>query len=148
MACNITRPKAKRLIHFGLILARDLAFFSVDFFSRDRGSDLGRVKSMDVLCRERGQGYLFNQVFGKTLRGKTSNISSIKPVPNSPYFPVANLKLYIALSSRMSIKLESGYLFRTAEYHGNIVHAPRDSKMGLLAQTTTFTNFVARQCNR
>ena len=67
---------------------------------------------------------MFNQVFGKTLGGKASNIFGIKPVPNSPYWSVANLKFYFALSTRMSIKLESGYLFRTTDHHGNIVDAP------------------------
>ena len=51
------------------ILLRDLAFFSVDFFSGDRGSDLGRVKSSDVLIIPGGKGLFFSQVFRKTLRG-------------------------------------------------------------------------------
>ena len=47
------------------ILSRDLAFFSLDFFSGDRGSDLGQVKSADVLHLPDGEGFLINQVFGK-----------------------------------------------------------------------------------
>ena len=31
------------------IYARDLAFFSLDFFSGDRASDLGRIKTVDIL---------------------------------------------------------------------------------------------------
>ncbi|MCP4923100.1 MAG: hypothetical protein GY915_03590 [bacterium] len=49
------------------VLARDLAFFSIDFFSGDRGSDLGRVKSIDVLSSPDRNSYIFNQVFGKNL---------------------------------------------------------------------------------
>ena len=37
-------------------LARDLAFFSIDFFSGDRGSDLGRVKASDVLVSPENNG--------------------------------------------------------------------------------------------
>ena len=76
------------------ILARDLAFFSLDFFSGDRGSDLGRLKSSDVLRPPDGKGYLISQVFGKTLRGNQSNVFAEKPIPNSPYFPVRNLDFY------------------------------------------------------
>ena len=51
------------------IFARDLAFFAVDFFSGDRGSDLGRVKSKDVLRLPGKSGFLINQVFGKHCAG-------------------------------------------------------------------------------
>ena len=44
---QVVLPNIKPISRF--ILARDLAFFSLDFFSGDRGSDLGRVKSSDVL---------------------------------------------------------------------------------------------------
>ena len=47
------------------ILSKDLAFFSLDFFSDDRGSDLGQVKSADVLHLPDEEGFLVNQVFGK-----------------------------------------------------------------------------------
>ena len=73
------------------IFERDLAFFAVDFFSGDRGSDLGRVKSKDVLTLPGKSGFLINQVFGKTLRGNGSNVFGLKPMPGSPYCPVTNL---------------------------------------------------------
>ncbi len=101
-------------------LARDLAFFSIDFFSGDRGSDLGRVKAIDVLVSPENNGYVFNQVFGKTLRGNGSNVFAIKKVPGCSACPVKNLEIYLSLSSRMSIDLQTGYLFRTTDRHGHI----------------------------
>ena len=101
-------------------LARDLAFFSIDFFSGDRGSDLGRVKASDVLVSPENNGYVFNQVFGKTLRGNGSNVFAIKKVQGSSACPVKNLEAYLSLSSSMSIDLGTGYLFRTTDRHGNI----------------------------
>ena len=44
---SIVHPKIKSSERY--ILCRDLAFFSMDFFSGDRGLDLGRVKSSDLL---------------------------------------------------------------------------------------------------
>lgn len=106
------------------ILARDLAFFSIDFFSGDRGSDLGRVKSTDVLCFPDNTGFIIKQVFGKTLRGTGSNIFGLKQIPGSPACPVANLRCYIALTAAMSIELKTGYLFRTTNRQGNISDSP------------------------
>lgn len=106
------------------ILARDLAFFSIDFYSGDRGSDLGRVKSVDILSLPDNEGYIFNQRFGKTLRGNGSNVFAIKKVENSPSCPVSNLRCYLTLTKKMSINLESGYLFRATDHRGYISEAP------------------------
>ena len=105
-------------------MARDLAFFSLDFFSGDRGSDLRRVKSSDVLSLEDGEGFLVNQAFGKTLRGNAKNVFGVKPVPSSPYCRVKNLTFYVSLAGKMSVDLKSGYLFRISSHKGNIVDAP------------------------
>lgn len=106
------------------ILARDLAFFSVDFFSGDRGSDLGRVKSVDILSTPDGDSFIFNQVFGKTLRGNGSNVFAVKKIENSPVCPVSNLKLYLSLSRLMSIDLKTGFLFRATNRQGHVTENP------------------------
>ena len=106
------------------IIARDLAFFTVDFFSGDRGSDLGRVKADDVLTVQHGDGFLVNQVFGKTLRGNGANVFGIKPVKNTSYCPMSNLQFYIALTKKMSINLKGGYLFRVTNRHGQVTDSP------------------------
>ena len=87
----------------------------------DRGSDLGRVKSSDVLALNDGKGYLINQVFGKTLRSNSRNVFGVKPVSNSPYCPVKNLSFYLSLVNMMSIDLKVGYLFRVLDYRNNVV---------------------------
>ena len=47
-------------------IARDLAFFCVDFFSGDRASDLGRTLTKEVLSLPDNQGFIFRQSVGKT----------------------------------------------------------------------------------
>ena len=106
------------------ILARDLAFFSADFFSGDLGSDLGRINSSDVLTFLENKGFLFNQVFGKTLRGNGWNVSVLKPFPDSPFCPVTNLRFYVALAEKMSMDLRAGFLFRTTDHHENVTVSP------------------------
>ncbi len=51
------------------LYARDLAFFLLDFFSGDRASDLGRLKTKYVSRLPDNAGFLFRHTFGKTLRG-------------------------------------------------------------------------------
>lgn len=46
-----------------------MAFFSLDFFSCGRASDLGRIKTIDILKHPDGSSLLFHQRVGKTLRG-------------------------------------------------------------------------------
>ena len=115
----VIAPHAKASTRY--ILARDLAFFSLDFFSGDRGSDLGRLKSSDVLRPPDGKGYLINQVFGKTLRENQSNVFAVKPIP---YCPVRNLDFYLSLVKMINIDLNPGYLFRVLDHHGNILNSP------------------------
>ena len=55
------------------LYARDLAFFCLDFFSRDRGSDLGRIFTKEIVCLPDGDGFIFRHSFGKTLRGGGKN---------------------------------------------------------------------------
>ena len=115
-------PSLKRSNRY--ILVRDLAFFSIDSFSGDRGSDLGRVKTCDVLTLPQGKGLLINQVFGKTLRGNGNNVFGLKPIPNSSYCPVSNLRFYVSMAKEMTIDLKSGYLFRATDRSGNISDSP------------------------
>lgn len=106
------------------ILSRDMAFFSIDFFSGDRASDLGRVKSVDVLAKYDGNSFVFNQVFGKTLRGNNSNVFAIQKVKNSPVCPVANLRIYLALACKLGVDLKTGFLFRSTNRQGNVTTKP------------------------
>ena len=64
------------------LYSRDLAFFSLDFYSGDRASDLGRVKTREILTLPGEEGFLFHHTFGKTLRGHDTNLFAIKPCSN------------------------------------------------------------------
>ena len=60
------------------LLARDDASFKCLFFGRDRTNDL---KSQEVLRLPNDQGFLFNQIWGKTLRDCTTNVFAIRASP-------------------------------------------------------------------
>ena len=87
-------------------------------------SDLGRVKSSDVLIIPGGKGFIFNQVFGKTLRGNGKNAFAVKPVANSPFCSVYNLNLYVTLAKKMCIDLKDGFPFRATDPRGHVSESP------------------------
>lgn len=106
-------------------MSRDLAFFCLDFYSGDRASDLGRVYTKEVLLLPGEQGLLFHHKFGKTLRGKDSNIFAVKKCPHdSIVCPVVNLFTYVKLADLMNIKLREGFLFRATDSKGRVSTKP------------------------
>ena len=106
------------------ILARDLAFFTIDFFSGDRASDLGRVKSTDVVRLEDDNCFIFKQVYGKCLRGNRAHVFSIQRIPQSSVCPVRNFLSYLELSQKMGIDLSTGFLFRATDGHTKVKAEP------------------------
>ena len=94
------------------ILARDQAFFKTFFFSGDRGSDLGMVKTEQILRFPQNDGFLFNHVCGKTPRDGASNFFGIRRHLNPELCPVKAIETYVAVASELRIFVTNGYLFR------------------------------------
>ena len=107
------------------IASRDMAFFCLDFYSGDRATDLGRVYTKEVLLLPGKQGLLFHHKFGKTLRGKDSNIFAVKKcLHDSIVCPVVNLTTYVRLADLMNIKLRESFLFRATDPKGRVSTKP------------------------
>ena len=60
------------------VLIRDRAFLKTLFFAGDRASDLGKVKTQELLHFPRREDLLFNHVLTKSPRDGTSNLFSLK----------------------------------------------------------------------
>ena len=101
------------------IYARDLAYFKLHFFSRDRPSDLSHILTEEIMRFPQDKGLLFNHVFGKTLRSGDSNIFGMHRHLNVTLSPVKGIDDYMAVSHALGISLTSGYLFLTTQ--GNVV---------------------------
>ena len=106
------------------IYARDLAFFSLDFFSGDRASDLGRIKTVDVLKHPDGSSLLFHQRVDKTLRGKISRAFAFKQTAYPAICPVRNLQFFVELCNSMRLDLSAGFLFLPTSKKGGVINAP------------------------
>ena len=67
------------------ILARDQAYFKAVFFSGDRPGDMGQVKVPEILRFPNDDGFLFNPVWGKTLRDGESNVLALRETRNQQF---------------------------------------------------------------
>ena len=109
------------------ILARDQAFFKTLFFSADRGSDLGCVKTEEIMRFPKHDGFLFNHVWGKTLRDGASNVFGIRRHSNPQLCPVKAIETYVAVASELRITLSDGYLYRPTNHQCHILNKPLTS---------------------
>lgn len=105
-------------------LARDQAFFKTLFFSADRGSDLGCVRTAEILRFPQDDGLLFNHIWGKTLRDGASNVFGIRRHPNPQVCPVRAIETYVAIASELRVNVANGYLFRPTNPQGHILNKP------------------------
>ena len=99
-------------------MARDQAYFKCVFFS---GGDLGRVKVPEILRFPNDDGFLFNHVWGKTLRDGDENVFGIRRNPQLAICPIKGIEQYMAVARDLRIDLTSGYLFRPTNPQGGVV---------------------------
>lgn len=109
------------------ILARDQAFFKTLFFSADRGSDLRCVKTAEIMRFLKDDRFLFNHIWGKTLRDGASNVFGIRRHSNPQLCPVKAIETQVAVASELRITLSNGYLFRPTNHQGHIINKPLTS---------------------
>ena len=93
-------------------------------FSGNRSSDLGRTKSKEVLLFPDSSGLLFNHTFGKTLRGNSTHLFSVRSSSNSVICPVRNFMLYLNICRLISVDTSQGYLFCATNKAGHISDKP------------------------
>ena len=106
------------------IIARDQAYFKLAFFSGDRPGDLGQVKVPEILRFPNNDGFLFNHIWGKTLRDGDGNVFGVRRNPQTAICPIRGIELYMDLARRMQVDLTKGHLFRPITPNHGIRDAP------------------------
>ena len=106
------------------ILVRDCTFFVVNFFTGDRGSDLGRLLAKNVFKFKDREGYLLRFTVAKTLRRGRSRSFPLTPFKERDVCPVAWLGYYISVCQLLQIPLAEGYFFRTTCHGRDIGDGP------------------------
>ena len=116
------RETTKSLDKF--IITRDQAYFKMAFFSGDRPGDLGQIKVPEILRFPNDDGFLFNHVWGKTLRDGDSNVFGIRRNSQEMICPIRGIELYMDTARQFGIDLTSGYLFRPTTPNGGVQDVP------------------------
>ena len=106
------------------ILARDQACFKAVSFSGDRPGNIGQVKVPEILRSPNDDGFLFNHVWGKTLRDGHDNVFGIKRNPQAKICPVQGIEHYRAVAEQQRMGLTRGFLFRPTTSQGGVLDAP------------------------
>ena len=88
---------------------------------------MGPVKVPKILRFPNDDGFLFNPVWGKTLRDGDNNVFGIKRNPQTKICPVQRIEHYMAVAQQLRIDLTRGYLFRPTTPQGGILDAPFSS---------------------
>jgi len=105
-------------------LARDVTFFVVDFFTGDRASDLGRLRSEQVFRLRDREGYLLQFTFGKTVTKGNTRPFALIPVSCKDICPVSWLNYYIAACDSLGVILAPGFFFRTCQSKISVSQRP------------------------
>ena len=109
------------------ILARDQAFFKVQFFAGDRAGDLGLIKTAEILSFPEKDALIFNHVLTKSLRDGSENVFALKRYKDPAVCPVVALEVYIKMCDYLKVNIRHGYLFRPLSPSGDILPGPFDS---------------------
>ena len=106
------------------IIARDQAYLKTVFFSGDRPGDLGQVKTAEILRFPNDDGFLFNHIWGKTLRDGDQNVFGIRRNPQTIICPIRGIEVYMDIARQIGIDLTKGYLFRPTTSDKGVRDAP------------------------
>ena len=109
------------------ILARDQAFFKVQFFGGDRAGDLGRVKTKEILF------FLEERVCFSIIPSQSPCNTALqtffapKHHADSSVCPVTAVEVYISLCNLLKIPARQGFLFKPLNPLGEIIQVPFES---------------------
>lgn len=109
------------------IYARDQAFFKVQFFAGDRGGDLGRTKSKELLFSQDKDVMIFNHTITKSMREGSTNMFALKRYKDPGLCPIVALEVYARICDHLGIPIRQGYLFRPTSRSGEVSSLPWDS---------------------
>jgi hypothetical protein len=82
------------------------------------------VKVPEILRFPNDDGFLFNHVWGKTLRDGDQNVFGVRRNPHMAICPIKGIEQYMAVAQQLSIDLSIGYLFRPTTPNGGIQDSP------------------------
>ena len=92
-------------------LTRDIALFSLAFYSMRRGYDLSFALGSQIMKLPNSRGLIFNLQFGKTLRASSEAVVVLADRDCSAVCAFRAVTAYISAAQRMGWDLTAGHLF-------------------------------------
>ena len=100
------------------LVARDRAFFMLQFFAGDRGHDLCHLLGQEIRRLPGDVGLLVRQTYGKQ---RNINVFAIKRSSDPAMCPVKALDEYITRGRQLGVDMAVGYVFRAVSAEGNVL---------------------------
>ena len=98
--------------------------FKTSLFNGDNPGDLGQIKVPEILRFPNDDGFLFNHIWGKTLRDGDGNVFGVGRNVQVEICPVQGIERYIKVTRGIMVDLTCGYLFRPTTSDLGIKDAP------------------------
>lgn len=83
-----------------------------------------QVKIPEILRFLNNDGFLFNHVWGKTLREGDENVFGIRRNPRTTIRPIKGIEHYLDVAPQIRVDLTRGYLFHPTTPNGGIQDLP------------------------
>ena len=121
----VEKDTVKRFLYL-----RDRAFFSVQYHSGDRGSDLGNLSISRMFELPDANGIFISEIAGKVASLDNSRNFMLIESKDEDICPVRLLKSYISFASGNGVDLSDGFLFRVKDNaSGKITDKPVSSSL-------------------
>ena len=85
------------------LISRDQAYFKLAFFSGDRPVP-------EILRFPNDDGFLFDHIWGKTLRDKDENVFGVRRNAQAEICPIRGIERYMEVAREIGVDLTRGYL--------------------------------------
>ena len=85
---------------------------------------MGQVKVPEILRFPNDDGFLFNHIWGKTLRDGDKNVFGVRRNAQAEICPIRGVERYMEVTRDIRVDLTSGYLFRRITPDLGIKDAP------------------------
>eukprot|EP00752_Nemacystus_decipiens_P007886 g7046.t1 len=109
---------------------RDIALFSLAFYTMRRGFDLSCTLGSQVLQLPESAGMIYNFQFGKTLRKSVDSVVVLADRANHRICAFRGVRAYMSAASSLGWDLEQGHLFPEIGPNGErLAHPVKPAKM-------------------
>ena len=122
---SVEKDTVKKILYL-----RDGAFFSVQYHSGDRGSDLGNLSISRMFELPDSSGIFISEIAGKVASLDNPRNFILIESKDEDICPVRLLKKYISFASGIGVDLSDGFLFRVKDNtSGRITDKPVSSSL-------------------